>query len=102
MMELNFRTFDDRSKQFWAAIRRRFFQVRVAALHVSTENLRNPGRRSEVGDGLVDVVGQIAAAFTQVVVVGNFAIDSGLEDRTVLGRKHAVYPLLAIWRHSNL
>ena len=67
MVELDFGAFDDGAQFARRAVGRGLLQVGVAALHIGAENLGDPLRFLEVVDGLLDVVGQVAAAGAQVL-----------------------------------
>ena len=75
VVELHLAAFDDGAQFTRATVGGGLFQLGIAALHVGTENLGNPLRGLEILDRLVNVVGQIASAFTQVLDLGDFAID---------------------------
>src|SRR5579862_5248504 len=80
VMELHFGALDDGAQESRATIGGGLLQIGVAALDVGAENLRNPVGIPEVGDGLVDVVGQVAATLAQPLGLRNLAVDAGLED----------------------
>src|SRR5579859_6871772 len=81
VVELNLRTFHNRSEQSGTAIGRGFFEVRITPLHIGAENLRDPVGRFEIRDGLVDVVRQVTAARAEPVQLGDFAVNPRLENR---------------------
>ena len=71
VVELDFRAFDDGSQLARGAVGGGLLQVGVAALHVVAENFADPLGVLEVVDGLLDVVGQVAAAGAQVLRLGD-------------------------------
>ena len=68
VVELDFGALDDGSQLLGAAIGGGFFQIGITALHIGAEDLGDPVGGSEVGDCLVDVVGQVAAAGAKAVL----------------------------------
>jgi len=78
---LHFRRFDDRTQEAGAAIGRGLLEIGEATLYIGAEEFRGPGGGAEVLESGVDVVGQVAFGLAEVLDLGDFAIDPGLEDR---------------------
>src|SRR5271166_1407054 len=77
---LHLGAFDEGSQCARAAVSGGLFQFGIAALHVSAENLRDPGRVLEILNGRLNVVRQVASASAQIFGTGDFAVEAGFED----------------------
>src|SRR5271167_409263 len=80
MVELDFLRFDEGAEGPWTTVGRSLFQVGVASLHVFPEQGRNPLGFAEVGEGVVDVVGQVTLGLAQILDLRGVAVEAGLED----------------------
>ena len=67
VMELHFGAFDNGSEVVRRTVGGSLFQIGIASLHIGAENLGDPLRCGKVIDGLLNIVGQITAARTQVL-----------------------------------
>src|SRR5277367_3385000 len=80
VMELHFLRLHKSTEQARAAVRRRFFQVSVAALHIFAKQLRCPRGVAEILNRRVDVVRQIALRLAEVLDLRRVAVETRLED----------------------
>ena len=80
VVELHFRSLDERSELARAAVGGGLLQIGKAALHIRAQNFGDPLRRLEVLDGRLNMVRQIALGLAQVLDLGRAAVDAGLED----------------------
>src|SRR5271155_796468 len=81
VVELHFLRLHKSTEQARAAVRRRFLQVSISALHIFAEQLCRPRGVAEILNRRVDVVRQIALRLAEVLDLRCVAVEAGLEDR---------------------
>src|SRR5664279_2086491 len=79
VVELHFRRLDHSSQQSRATVGCCLLQLGETALHVVAQQLRGPCCTAEVGQCVVDVVGQVALCLAQVLDLCSLALQSSLE-----------------------